>query len=137
MPEKARQSVQWLDSFSVGHAELDDEHRIIVRYLNAIVAPDPAEAGRMAQNCRRLYEYLSTHFRHEERVLDRAAFPRLVEHTRSHSDVLCRARELRATCGELCRDRATTECTREWVSLIVEHLVRSDLDFKSHMDQMS
>ena len=110
---------------------------MIVRYLNAIVAPEPAEAHRMAQNCRRLYEYLSAHFRHEERVLDHAAFPRLAEHASSHSDVLRRARELRASCGELCRDQAATECAREWVSLIVEHLVRSDLDFKSHMDQMS
>ena len=127
--------MQWLDSFSVGHAELDDEHRMIVRHLNGIVAPEPAGSADMAQNCRRLLDCLDTHFRHEEQILDHATFPRLTEHVRSHADVLRRARELRAHCGEVCRDQAPSDCVREWVSLIVEHLVRSDLDFKSHLDQ--
>ncbi len=78
--------VEWKPYYSVGHAELDAEHRQILGILDDLYAAmqQAPNAPATAELWKRLLQYTNTHFRHEERVMREHDYPDLAEHAALH-----------------------------------------------------
>jgi len=87
----------WDESFDVGHAALDSDHRILVNLLNQL--QDAMETGQSRQVVGSvinvLAEYTEHHFRREEAMLAQAGYPRIDAHLALHRQLEERVRDIR------------------------------------------
>jgi hemerythrin len=79
--------MEWTDTYSVGVAIFDDEHKKLIAIINQLHDAIRAGADRQAlQNVTdSLVEYTLMHFRHEEMYFDDWAYPSAAEHIAIHA----------------------------------------------------
>jgi hemerythrin-like metal-binding protein len=85
----------WNESLTVGNDQMDDEHKILIGYLNTIgeykkkhEAGDILSRVVVARVIARLVDYTVFHFRDEELLLARYAYPNLASHKAIHRHLL-------------------------------------------------
>ncbi len=126
--------IQWLDSFEIGHGEIDGQHRRLVDELAALEGALTAGQYETANaKCRALRRQLESHLKHEEQFLADLGFPRLVEHLESHATALRKIEGILAECRENCPNGLKLDCTTRWYAAVLHHVMLADLDFKSHL----
>ncbi len=80
--------INWNDSFSVGIAEIDEQHINLVKMLNELT--DAMKAGKgndvMSPIIQRLIKYTQTHFKTEESLFKSYNYPDASEHISEHRD---------------------------------------------------
>ncbi len=75
--------IEWQESYSVGVAKLDDDHKRLIDIIRRVDEAD--KAGRSVQwVLEELRSYAEYHFRGEEERLAAAGYPDLEEHKREH-----------------------------------------------------
>lgn len=76
----------WTDDFSVGHVQMDAQHRLLVATLCDLHHHHSVNSGRefMAVILERLTDYAQEHFEQEEALLMEAGYPDLVHHQGQH-----------------------------------------------------
>ncbi len=140
-------SFKWAEAFSVGHDELDHDHRRLVQAINNIC--DKYRAGQPATFLHSLLNALETetekHFKNENvamleiyndkkqlmpdevRVMTHKA---IRDHIAEHNRTLSRLRALIRAASPRTADAATSLCMelREW---FIEHAVKYDSQLKS------
>lgn len=84
--------MRWTNSLSVGHEVLDQHHQHLFAILDRMEAgigdnPSVAWAQSIIEE---LLAYADYHFREEERILERVAFPFLDFHRASHNAIAVR-----------------------------------------------
>ena len=77
--------MEWTPEMSVGLAELDDDHKMLVRVINQL-ANNAGQAGALRQCIFALMRYAEFHFAREEHVLQACGFQELAEHKVEHED---------------------------------------------------
>ena len=128
--------LKMLAILETGVAEIDTDHRDLIDRFNDLTAIAAREvpwralhaaAHLLAQRCRE-------HFEREEMILARSGFPRCKEHIREHRRFDARFSDLAS------RLAAPHAQSREHLTivgglrdLLVDLLVRHDLDYKSHL----
>jgi len=125
----------WIEGFSVGVAELDDDHRALIRDAGAIVEAIRARrpwrdvealAGLMVERC-------IAHFRREEASLERDAFASLPEHRREHARIEADLQRILARIRKPDPpDEDMIEAALQLRHVLVDHLLQYDLAYKSH-----
>jgi hemerythrin-like metal-binding protein len=101
--------LKWRDEFSLGIAEVDHEHRELMRSINAVhEALDQAQsAGEVSSVLGDIHAQIAAHFALEEKNMHVRAYPALAEHKRDHESLLDEIREIMDECEqELPYDRA-------------------------------
>jgi hemerythrin len=74
--------------FKLGIAEIDDEHASLVNMLNDVhnlIRSDKKDEAR-AYFRNTLAAYVGEHFSHEEKFMEKMAFPQLEEHKKIHNN---------------------------------------------------
>lgn len=86
----ARADIEWTDDFLIGIAELDHEHRALVRDINrlhgALRAHD--ERGRIQETLGEILARLQAHFALEETVMKENGYAHYGEHKAEHEALL-------------------------------------------------
>jgi hemerythrin-like metal-binding protein len=79
--------ITWSDDLSVGHEEIDRQHRELVRLINELHDAMRAGKGRDAVGgiVAGLYDYTLTHFGYEEGAFTRAGYPATESHRAEHA----------------------------------------------------
>lgn len=72
-------TLKWQDSYSVGNAHLDAQHKSLIELINRL--DDKAKVGEVLDG---LGRYVAEHFRDEERMLEASGFPDLEAHRMLH-----------------------------------------------------
>jgi hemerythrin-like metal-binding protein len=132
----AAANLHWIKSFETGSAEIDAMHRELVEECNSLLLAVETGAAwsRIVADSVRLVEGCIQHFRHEEELLDWARFPRRAEHVAEHRRIECALQALlsrmKAVDGSLEEHRAYP---REFGPMLVDVIVRHDLDYRSHL----
>ena len=76
----------WKDSFNIGVQEMDDQHRLLVNYINDLY--DSIQAGNSEDNVEtilhNLTEYIQLHFAAEEAILKSVNYPLLDSQIKQH-----------------------------------------------------
>jgi hemerythrin len=92
-------TIQWDDSFSVGIALIDEQHKTWIQHLNDLSTAVESHLGteHIAQTLGFLVDYTQFHFATEEKHMRANSYPGLAEHRRKHG-------ELRDTLDNLVQD---------------------------------
>jgi len=129
--------LQWEDAYASGHPLIDAQHRRLFELANSLLAALtqdlPREETRLRWN--RLKAHTAQHFSDEERILARAAFPRLEEHAQEHQQLLLQ--------GQAFQDdfaRGALDLGRCVAFLVVDlvrgHLLQEDRSYFGILDGM-
>ena len=81
--------VQWDDALSVGHDEIDRQHRKWIQFINdmhdALASGDPHKLGAITDtSLRQMIDYAKYHFEFEEKYMDEIGYPELAAHKQVH-----------------------------------------------------
>lgn len=80
----------WQDAYSIGNETIDAEHRHLLELANQVarfrVSDEPLETVRSAVVA--LYDYVQTHFAHEEAYMKAAGYPGLPAHRMLHEAIV-------------------------------------------------
>lgn len=135
MREGLIRAVPWLQSFRIDDGSIDDDHRTLICILNQLcdVAATDIHTGHALLRDWDLAAMIDAHFQAEEAVMATSQFPDLFWHQRAHD-------AMRVTCAGLTTmpvDANFLERLSQARTVMVEHIIRYDLAFKSHLQYYS
>jgi hemerythrin len=128
--------IRWMDILETGVPEIDSDHRQLVTAFNALVTMSTQEGCQDAitQGVADIAQLLRKHFAREEAVMKRHRFPRIEAHRKEHvlfatalEDALQNAQYPSAS------ETRHLELLERVHFLLLDILVRHDLDYKSHL----
>ena len=128
--------MEWNDSFSVGVARLDEQHRRLIDMLNKMIR-DPAATTRsetVADVLTDMTNYAQEHFKSEEDLMIAHDYPRLDEHKHQHLGFQEKAARL---CLATVKGRTSVphellEYLQQW---LIRHILQTDMAFKPFFEQ--
>jgi len=127
-------TVHWNPYLSIGHDGIDAEHQDLVKVLNDLITriEDGAELGEVRDGLGRLIEETERHFRHEEAVMEREAYPEAEHHCHLHQAL---STEIRAFDAELAGGKEMgpeiTDFIRDW---LIHHILKSDMRLGGYLE---
>ncbi len=125
--------LSWHERYSVGHTELDDQHRKLFELANhfddVIQLGLTEELGRVLDD---LIADTQTHFQREEELMAQVGFPRLLEHARVHDDLTRQVMEVRAKmkAGGHVGTKSVVRFLADWLT---NHILREDLEYRPYL----
>lgn len=126
--------IEFLDSFVIGHPDIDADHRRIVDAVNDITEAIQADGcARCQEKVAIFLDVVREHFEREEAVLRENGYPDLADHVSYHHRLIEKARRVEVHCVGM-QDRAALDaCYDEMVSFLIDDVIRGDLEFKSFL----
>lgn len=123
----------WSDEYTVGVEEIDEQHKELVRLLNAlhlaIHERHGSEASRQILN--ELAEYTRVHFAVEESLMRVSNYPDFAVHKKIHTTLIQQVTELQAKL-----DSGTAKISFELLHFLkhwlTHHILESDKAFGQH-----
>jgi hemerythrin len=80
--------LQWKDTYTIGDAEIDAQHRHLFELANAFFA---AQGRAALTSCAMaIYKHTREHFAQEEALMRKVGFPELPQHMESHNRMIAR-----------------------------------------------
>jgi hemerythrin len=128
--------LSWIDAFETGSPEIDAVHRQLIDDCNRLLLLIDRQEGWPAiiTEASGLVERCVAHFRLEESALVQNKFPRCADHAAEHRRV---ERKMRRLMGRMEKGDGSLAEHRELpaalVPLLIDFMVRHDLDFRSHL----
>lgn len=93
--------VDWKPQYSVGHPEIDEQHKRLVGLINQL--HEAMKAGGRPEDLMRimneLVNYTRYHFAHEEKLMQQAGYSDLAAHQRVHRSMVEQVEKLRQEAG--------------------------------------
>lgn len=124
--------IPWLDAFDIDSGVLDVEHKWLIEALNhaCLETAHCPSRGRKAVAELDIPGLIATHFTNEERLFDQLDYADSTQHRQEHD----RIRRLSAPLlGSDTDDSVFAQGLLQARTGLVEHLIRHDLGFKSHL----
>ena len=81
-------AIEWQDSYSLGDAEIDAQHRTLFGLVNALLAA--TEKSHLTDAVANLHEHTRDHFKHEEALMCNSGYPGLQAHVEQHNTLLAK-----------------------------------------------
>lgn len=123
----ARADIEWTADFLIGIAELDHEHRALVRDINRLhrALRTHDEPSRIEETLGEILARMQAHFALEESVMREHAYPHYAEHKAEHEALLDTVTSfiVRFETEGARAAEALEESLDEW---IVDHIVTHD-----------
>ena len=133
--ENLPKPIEWLESFEIGHREIDQDHRKVLESLNQLMtASGEGRHADMFEICETFRHRLGSHFASEEAILRDSGFSRLDDHAESHRHHFDNIYAIVSSCGARCKRGQEHDCAGRFAHVLVDHLIRDDLDFKSFLN---
>jgi hemerythrin len=88
----------WKDSYSIGVAEIDGQHRRLFRLADELHSAMNSGKGNTVVEpvLHNLIDYTKTHFAAEERMMQRCNFPEYVAHKAQHDEMTKKVLQLQS-----------------------------------------
>ena len=124
--------VPWLDSFGIDDGQVDAEHRLMIALYNEVCSAAVVCPGRARERLLRedATGQMALHFATEERIFDEIGFRDGFLHRREHDHVRLLMTPLLLTTTH---DQDFVRTLLHLRTGLVEHIIRHDLGFKSHL----
>jgi hemerythrin-like metal-binding protein len=123
----------WHERYSVGHAELDGQHKKLFELVNhfddVIQMGLVDELGRIVDD---LIAETTAHFQNEEELMRQVGFPKLPEHKNMHEDLIKQIREVRVKmkAGGHVGTKSVVRFLADWLT---NHILREDMELKPYL----
>ncbi len=122
-------TIEWKDSYLLGEAEIDAQHRHAFELANEFMAAsDKTELSHCAMQ---LYQHVREHFKHEESLMRELKFPEYAAHVQWHNDFISRLNDVSASISQnsLQQDDVKTLMT-DWA---LQHIAQYDARLASYI----
>jgi hemerythrin len=125
--------IDWKDSFSVGVAVVDLEHRALIDLINELHEriTDAADADLTLAMLGEIYAQISAHFALEEKYMRDSEYPHFHEHKEDHEELLDELRDIMDRVEDLGRYDAD-ELSEELGRWFTEHFRTHDARLHGH-----
>lgn len=127
--------VTWNDTYSVGVARIDDEHRKLIRLMNDLYAAivNHTEGAVLAKVLDGLVVYTRFHFSNEEALLKRYAYPGLAQHRAEHDKLVAQVDQLQSGLrdGKQALSMDTMTFLQGW---LIRHILGTDKKYSRHLN---
>lgn len=127
--------MEWSDRYSVGVAEIDDEHQKLIAIINDL--HENLAAGidtlTLQRICDRLVEYTIFHFRHEEEHFAESAYPRAREHAAAHARMQRQVFEFRNQIRAKENSQLAVEMLHFLRGWLTQHIMIDDKNFGAYL----
>jgi hemerythrin len=131
--------MQWTQAMSVGLAELDDDHKVLIKVINDLAASagDAARRDVVRQCLLSLRRYAEFHFAREEKVMSACNYPDLELHKGEHRDFVKRIQEVTAEFDEDPEgtietvNEALLSYLKDWLN---HHILIEDMAYRPHVE---
>lgn len=112
--------IEWNSSFSVGHPQIDNDHKKLIALLNTLCEEMNKQRGRDAVRTvlLELVDYTRTHFAREESYMQATKYPAYEDHHAKHVALIEQAADLmrREANNESVVTIATLNFLRQWLT---------------------
>lgn len=124
-------TIEWNSSLETGVAEVDADHRNLVRLINELdtmlsQGVDPARFGSVIDT---LIDYAENHFRREEEMLERLGYPDIADHAESHVGFGHRLGAMVAGCIIEPGPDSITRLHDHLHSWLIDHILSEDMRY--------
>lgn len=82
----------WRDSYSIGNASIDAEHKQLFKLADAFFNAD--DHLKKTDCAIRLFKYTREHFEHEEQLMRDMGYPEFLAHAQQHTQLISRLNEV-------------------------------------------
>ncbi len=120
--------IEWDDSFSVNHPEIDNQHKKWIDIYNKMhdsMMSLESSNEQTTEILQAMIEYAQNHFRYEEEYMHEINFPDIVEHRRMHKDfqslIYSYHRDINQ--GKMVLNTKIIKLIRNW---LLEHIIEED-----------
>ena len=116
----------WKDEYSLGNAQIDAEHQRLLELANAVatLANSGEQMTRIKENIVALYDYVKTHFQHEEEYMLQLGYPQYEEHKKLHEGIIAEMNTIMKHSGNL--DALVYKFKRLIHVWVLEHILTED-----------
>ena len=129
-------SLQWSDDLAVGHPLIDSQHRGLFDQFAQLLAA--CDQHRGPEHLRELFdfldEYVKTHFREEEALMERFDYPEMTRHRQKHRyfiDQLAGLKQELQTSGPTIQVLIRTN--KALIFWLTEHIREVDTGLAAHL----
>ncbi|MDF1555845.1 MAG: bacteriohemerythrin [Deferrisomatales bacterium] len=126
--------IQWRRQFEIGVEEVDAEHRHLAHLVNSFYDLFRAGAGadKVYTVLNLLVQYVETHFKHEEGLMEAGGYPELERHRALHDTLTEQIFTLNEQCaaGVARLTQATMEFLKTW---LLDHILHEDMLIAAHL----
>jgi hemerythrin len=115
----------WNESYSVGSAEIDSQHRRIFTLANSL--PGKLTTRDINAAIMALFRHIREHFVAEEKMMKAIGFPETADHRELHDDLITRLSEI---AERSFRDEAAVSAFRQFVyDWLTDHILNHDMRY--------
>ncbi|MBH89222.1 MAG: hypothetical protein CMF71_08280 [Magnetovibrio sp.] len=125
------------ETFVLECEELDKDHKRLVEMVNDII--ENIDKGN-TKNCSKMVHDFVTfskkHFYREEQFLEKNGYPEVAKHHKHHQTLIAKMEHIQefSTTVET-NEMSRISLKRELIYLLMDDLITTDMDFKSHINQ--
>lgn len=126
--------IEWLESFTLGFPEIDEDHHTLFDLLNDMMAAlenDQPEA--CAELADKFVLSLKRHYPREEQFLKKISYSNKQDHIAHHRQMLVRAEEFAKLCRSTIQTDHLEEMLGKLVILLMDDVRDGDLKFRSDL----
>jgi len=116
----------WSAKYSIGNAQIDAEHQRLIELANdvAAFAGNGEKLVRIKEAIVALYDYVKTHFQHEEEYMVQLGYPQYEEHKKLHEGIIAEMNGIMKHSGNL--DVLVYKFKRLMNTWVLEHILTED-----------
>jgi len=116
----------WNAKYSIGNAQIDAEHQRLIELANGVeaFAASGEKLARIKEAIVALYEYVKTHFQHEEEYMLELGYPQYEEHKKLHEEIIAEMNAIMKHSGNL--DVLVYKFKRLMNAWVLEHILTED-----------
>ena len=116
----------WSAKYSIGNEQVDAEHQRLIALANdvATFAANGEKLARIKVAIVALYEYVKTHFQHEEEYMLELDYPHYEEHKKLHEGIIAEMNAIMKHSGNL--DVLVYKFKRLMNTWVLEHILTED-----------
>jgi hemerythrin-like metal-binding protein len=119
--------IQWVDEYSVGNKEIDEQHKVLFSMINDFFHQDNKEAAIMLFQS--LSSYIDLHFEAEENLLRQINYPDTEEHINKHDELREKFQLLRGKLDDYDLD-VHHKIAMFLYNWLAKHILKADMEYK-------
>lgn len=127
--KKVPNSIQWLPKYSVGHKDIDEQHKVLFTMLNDFFHQDNKESAVVLLH--NLSSYIDLQFESEENLLRQINFPETESHTKEHQELKDKLVVLQKKLDDYDLD-VQHKIAMFIYAWLTKHILQSDMNYKRY-----
>lgn len=126
--EDLRKSFGWKQIYSINNPKIDAEHKMLFDIAKeAFTEVETSEkTAKIKDILTRLYDYMKTHFKHEEEYMQQINYPAFKEHKKLHSEIISKINDFVKKLPTLNEDLFEKELAKIIDISLVYHIIQED-----------